>query len=126
MLFSLLLDIADLARDVLQRGFVVLVGGLQLYANQSVIQFFSIDSCRTLRTLLLVELCFRRHGLMAWCSEGAERAVDAPVGVAGSSVVSVANCFEARGERKLQTNGKNLNNLLYSTESGGMRLRGIR
>lgn len=30
MLLSLLLDIPDLARDVLQSGFVVLVGGLQL------------------------------------------------------------------------------------------------
>jgi hypothetical protein len=30
VLFSLLLNVADLARDVLQRGFVVLVGGLQL------------------------------------------------------------------------------------------------
>ena len=100
VLFSLLLDIADLARDVLQRGFVVLVGGLQLYANQLVIQFFSIDSCRTLRTLLLVELCFRRHGLMAWCSEGAERAVDAPVGVAGSSVVSVATVLRRVGREK--------------------------
>jgi hypothetical protein len=30
MLLSLLLDIPDLARDVLQSGSVVLVGGLQL------------------------------------------------------------------------------------------------
>ena len=66
VLFSLLLDIADLARDVLQRGFVVLVGGLQLCANQSARQFFSMDSCRVLRTLLLVQLCFRRHGLLTW------------------------------------------------------------
>jgi hypothetical protein len=34
--FALLLDIPDLTRDVLQRGFVVLVRGLQLCAKQNV------------------------------------------------------------------------------------------